>query len=60
MGFHELRVALIPEGAACGRLECVFQNDVGPFARGELALGRYRLDAFAGGEVLTGVRIPPR
>ena len=60
MGFHELRVELIPEGATGGRLECEFQNDVGPFARGESALGRYRFDAFSGGEVVTGVRIGPR
>ena len=60
MGFHELRVELIPEGAARGRLECHFQNDVGPFAKGEVARGRYRLDAFPAGEVVTGVRIEPR
>lgn len=61
MGFHELRVELVPDGALASRgtLACTFQNDVGPFARGTVARGRYRLDAFATGEVLTAVRIDP-
>jgi 4'-phosphopantetheinyl transferase EntD len=59
MSFHELEVELVPsaEEPARGALVCTFQNDVGPFPRGTVARGRYRLDAFATGEVLTGVRI---
>jgi 4'-phosphopantetheinyl transferase EntD len=59
MGFHELEVALEPELGAPGRgsVVCTFQNDVGPFARGTIARGRYRLDAFTGGEVVTAIRI---
>ncbi|UJR78616.1 Phosphopantetheinyltransferase component of enterobactin synthase multienzyme complex [Sandaracinus amylolyticus] len=59
MGFHELRVEMIAESATRGRLECEFQNDVGPFAKGFVAHGRYRLDAFPAGEVITAVRIEP-
>jgi 4'-phosphopantetheinyl transferase EntD len=61
MGFHELRVELAPDAGAAerGTLVCTFQNEVGPFAEGAVARGRYRLDAFEGGEVLTAVRIEP-
>jgi 4'-phosphopantetheinyl transferase EntD len=66
MGFHELHVALEPDphDAEAGALVCTFQNDVGQhavggrFARGDVARGRYRLDAFETGEVVTSVFIP--
>jgi 4'-phosphopantetheinyl transferase EntD len=66
MGFHELHVALEPDprDTEAGALVCTFQNDVGPneagvrFARGHVARGRYRLDAFTTGEVVTSVFIP--
>lgn len=74
MGFAELRVELVPTSGAEGELRCVFQNDVvvsepaasrgdacGPgFARGELALGRYALDPFGTGELVTVVHLPRR
>jgi 4'-phosphopantetheinyl transferase EntD len=61
MGFRELRVTLLPDPSVDGRggIACEFQNDVGPFARGAVARGRYRLDAFPAGEVVTAVRIEP-
>lgn len=57
MGFHELEVELEPLSGAHGTLACTFRNDVGRFARGTVVRGRYRLDAFPGGEVITAVRI---
>lgn len=60
MGFHELHVALEPdpEDPGGGALVCTFQNDVGGrFVRGDVARGRYRLDAFETGEVATSVFI---
>lgn len=61
MSFHELEVCVLPNHSApgTGELVCTFQNGVDPFPEGYVARGRYRLDAFAGGEVLTAVRIEP-
>ncbi|MDQ3036460.1 MAG: 4'-phosphopantetheinyl transferase superfamily protein [Myxococcota bacterium] len=61
MSFSELHVELVPDAGspARGAVICTFQNDVPPFVRGTVARGRYRLDAFAGDEVVTAVRIEP-
>lgn len=61
MSFHELEVRISPDPSApsSGELFCTFQNGVAPFHEGCVARGRYRLDAFASGEVLTAVRIDP-
>jgi enterobactin synthetase component D len=73
MGFHELHVAVEADHATGGRLVCTFQNDVGEasaqgaeaahparhrFSRGEVAHGRYLLEAAPGAEVVTSVFIP--
>ncbi|GAB4214450.1 MAG: hypothetical protein OHK0013_39130 [Sandaracinaceae bacterium] len=64
MGFHELHVALEPESSESGALVCTFQNDVGPdavhgrFVRGHVVRGRYHLEAFTSGEIVTSVFIP--
>ncbi len=65
MGFHELHVSIVPdpEARTRGSLVCTFQNDVGVvgasgFARATVARGRFRLDAFETGEVVTSVFIP--
>ena len=58
MGFMALKVELAPEpgDAVRGAVRCVFQQDVGPFARGFVAEGRYlRIES---GEIVSGVRIP--
>lgn len=62
MGFHELEVALAPSSSEQssgeqGAIACTFLNDVGSFARGTVIAGRYRLDAFPGGELVTAVRV---
>lgn len=61
MSFHELEVRVVPDSSrpSAGELFCTFQNDVDPFTEGCVARGRYRLDAFESGEVLTAVRIAP-
>lgn len=50
MGFMALRVEIDEDGA----LRCIFEKDVGPFAKGFVAHGRW-LDA---GEIVTAVQIP--
>lgn len=59
MGFHELRVELASDDGdeARGTLRCTFQNDVGPFAKGTAVHGRFRLDAFPTGELVTAVHV---
>lgn len=58
MGFSELEVDVHEESSTRGALACTFQGDVGRFARGTVARGRYDLAAFrAGPEIVTGVAI---
>lgn len=64
MGFHELEVELVPDGGEAGALRCTFQNDVRAetghgFAHQDTVLGRYRLDLFDTGEVVSAVHIRP-
>lgn len=51
MGFHALHVAVDD-----ARVRCTFQDEVGPFVRGFVAEGRWRVEVT--GELLTGVWIP--
>jgi 4'-phosphopantetheinyl transferase EntD len=57
MGFSALHVAIEREGASHGALACTFQIDVPPFDAGTVVRGRYRLDAFATGEVASAIQI---
>jgi 4'-phosphopantetheinyl transferase EntD len=59
LGFEAVRVDFEPESSAFGegRLACTLQVDVPPFPRSSVFHGRYRVSAFASGELLTGVQI---
>jgi 4'-phosphopantetheinyl transferase EntD len=57
MGFHDLEVVLGAPDA--GTFSCTFQVEVGPFGRGAEGVGRYRLDAFDGAEVVTAIQLSP-
>lgn len=63
MEFSDLRVDIAETDAVAGgqgELTCVFQRNVGPFAMGAIARGRFRALG-PGGGVLTAVQIlPPR
>jgi 4'-phosphopantetheinyl transferase EntD len=59
LDFHAIRVNFDPQPtrATRGGFTCVLQREVPPFAAGSILCGRYRCDAFATGEIVTGVHI---